>query len=158
MWSCYDTMKPAGVQTLRSTFVALPHLLNTQRNARRRDPEYTNTQESDGSVICAHTHTHTPADPATHKPSDLRRPVNIQPGGAASAPPMPAERREPPKQTDRKWFHTRLHWPTGELQHPDPIRSRATTGTTSAPWLEGSIRAGGAAVVFSRKETTGRLV
>lgn len=57
MWSCYDTMKPAGVQMLRSTFVALPHLLNTQRNARRRDPEYTNTQESDGSVICAHAHT-----------------------------------------------------------------------------------------------------
>lgn len=68
-------MKPAGVQTLRSTFVALPHLLNTQRNARRRDPEYTNTQESDGSVITLQTHRHTP-------PRTLR-PVNVPLGPAA---------------------------------------------------------------------------
>ena len=53
------------MQTLRSTFVALPHLLNTQRNARRRDPEYTNMQESDGSVICTHT-----ANTPSHNPSD----------------------------------------------------------------------------------------
>lgn len=66
-------MKPAGVQTLRSTFVALPHLLNTQRNARRRDPEYTNTQESDGSVICTHT-----ANTQALGPSI---PVNIQRAG-----------------------------------------------------------------------------
>lgn len=44
MWSCYDTTMPAGVQALRSTFVALPHLLNTHRNARQQDPEHTNTK------------------------------------------------------------------------------------------------------------------
>lgn len=70
-------MKPAGVQTLRSTFVALPHLLNTQRNARRRDPEYTNTQESDASVIrtCS-------ANAPTHNPFGPPAPVDIQLGAA----------------------------------------------------------------------------
>lgn len=69
MWSCYDTTKPAGEQALRSTFVALPHLFNTEKNACMQDPKHTQiTQISNLTEQCKHKH----ATPGT-----LTR-VNIQ--------------------------------------------------------------------------------
>lgn len=68
MRSCYDTAKPAGVQALRSTFVALPHLLNTQRYAHQQDPEHTNTQKSDNYSNLPKQHKHTDTQPLVPSP------------------------------------------------------------------------------------------
>lgn len=69
MWSCYDTTKPAGEQALRSTFVALPHLFNTEKNACKQDPKHTQIRQiSNLTEQCKHKHT---------APGTLTR-VNIQ--------------------------------------------------------------------------------